>query len=455
MAESTDGHTIYEKQKMIDTILTILGCCVYLPWFIQLAQTQWDKQSWSRQWLLLILSLQMVTTLHIPSVMYICVGLAAISLIVYLIHGRPSFRWTPIFIVSMAYVVWFAISILWSAIPLKGLQFLIDNGLPMLGFTTAACVLEIKKEELVQIFRTFCIAASIFVCLSLISWGISCAELHMFPWEWPVMRKELVGDIDCYKWIFRFLGGMATGYTHPSYNLLPVFIACGFATWLCHMRHASVSLWWIIWVGGTLVTILAQSRMGVIYSAILLVGYILYHIPNRQKRIIVAASLMVAGTIAGSLTIDFWRQYGDDPIRATLNTNTWKYIQAKPWTGAGAGALNPIEICHTIGEIYWPHVGYIDPARDVADWPEKAHMLPHNQWLAEWSHGGLLAALLSLALYITFAVLCVRKKCYWGKIAWLIFVIFSFLEPMLYIGKGLYLFCMLALFLQATTECKE
>lgn len=440
---------------MTDTFLTILGCSVYIPWLVLLARTHWRADDWSRQWLLMMLSLQLISVLHIPSVMYSCAGISALSLLVYMIHGRTAFHWTPVLGISLAYVAWFAISLSWSAVPYKGMLFLIDNGLPMLGFATAACVLQVTKEELSLILRPFCQAACIFIFMGLVSWCVTCTGLNLSPWEWPVLRKEMVAGIEPYKWIFRFMGGVGTGYWHPSYNLLTVFIAACCAAWLPQKRIAGPVIWWFLWTGSTILTFLTQSRMGIIYSGMLLVGYILYRISNKRVLAGISVSLVLAGAIAWGFTQDFWKQYADDPTRDTLYADTWRYIQKKPWTGAGAGALNPVEICHTIGETFWPNVGYIDPARDVADWQGKAHMLPHNQWMADWAHGGLPAALLSLVLYICFALLCYRKRCYWGAVAWTIFVVFSFLEPTLYIGKGLYLFCLLLLFLQAYRDGEE
>ena len=71
-------------------------------------------------------------------------------------------------------------------------------------------------------------------------------------------------------------------------------------------------------------------------------------------------------------------------------------------------------------------------------------MLPHNQWMADWAHAGIIAAFIALALYVCIAMQCNAMKNYWGGVFLLIFTIFSLLEPPLYIGKGLYVFCLLS-----------
>ena len=132
---------------MTDTLLTILGTAVYIPFLIQAARTRWSKATWTRQLVLTLLTLQATTLLHVPSVMY-CTAVALLAaLITHLIVARPAFRWTPVFICSALYIAWFAVSLSWSAAPHKGLRFLFDTGLPLLGFATIGCTFSITREE--------------------------------------------------------------------------------------------------------------------------------------------------------------------------------------------------------------------------------------------------------------------------------------------------------------------
>lgn len=441
---------------MTDSILTILGLSMYIPFFVQLARTRWDRTKWPRQLLLLSMSLELTSLLHVPPVMYCGIGLMGIALIIYIFVMRPAFRWTPFFIVCSLYVATFAVSLIWSPLPQKGIRMLTDCGLPILGIATLSGFLQIEKEELFGWLKVFSYAALGFVGLAFVAWLISCTELHVAPWDWPIenITKPRLMEIENYRWIFRFNGGI-DGYTHPSYNLLVLFAGVCSAMRLGKERILHPSIGWILWTGGFGLTILTQSRMSIIYSMIILIAALIYAMPTLRKRMITAGTIVLIGAGVLWSTKAQWQTLGQDETRDLLYSYTWRYIHAKPWTGAGAGALNPVEMCHTIGETFWPNVGIIDPDKDIADWPWKTRMLPHNQWLADWAHAGIAAAIVALLLYLCVGVECIRKRSYWGGIMLLIFTIFSCLEPPLYIGKGFYLFFLMSMSLFALQPDRE
>lgn len=427
---------------MTDTILTIIGTAIYIPFLVQAAKTKWRTSDWTRQVLITLLTLQAITLLHIPSVVYCTAVMLLVALVPHLIIARPKVRWTPFLLFTSLYITWFAVSITWSAAPLKGWRFLLDTGVPLLAYAIGGSVLHLSREEYIRCLKTCCYAALIFVGLGIGSWLVSCQEIHVRPWDWPVMQKTFFWGVDGYRWIFRFNGGL-NGYAHPSYNLLPLFAVLSLAIGLRQRAQLPAWIWWALWAGGLLLSMVAQSRMSILYSLLMPAFYIVLMQREAKRRVIAALLVAVVWIAVPVATLPFWQRLGADEIRDELTDKTLRYIQLKPITGAGAGAMNPIEICHTIGETEWPYVGYIDPEAKVSDWQPKTHMIPHNQWLADWVHAGVIAALLSLALYITAGVESIRKKR-WEIGAWLvIFCIFSLLEPPLYIGKGLYLFCLI------------
>ena len=436
---------------MIDIILTVSSVLIFAPWMVKTYTAPWSRNSWSRQLLLSCLTLELITVLYIPSVMYIGVGLLIVAFCIYLWKERPKLQITPLFIVALLYFLCYALSLLWSAAPKKGFQFILDNGLVMVSISAISCFVSLCKKEYVQILQPFCYATCIFVLLGILSWMVSSWEIRLPLWHWPVLEKELVHGYYSYGWIFRFLGGR-DGYIHPSYNLLPVFISIPIAAWLKkHDNNRSV-MWIFLWIGAFILTLLSQSRMGIIYATVILIGNIIYLLPSKQYKIIAAICLCICGLISFGYSKHFWKTYGADNTRDILETYTLRYVQTKPFTGAGAGALNPIEVCRTIKETYWPNVGYVNVNQNIADWNPKTRMLPHNQWLADWAHAGIFAALITTLLYLSIIWRCIKNKNYWGGMFVLIFGIFSFLEPPLYIGKGLYLFCIIACLVFAQSQ---
>lgn len=428
---------------MIDTILCLLGLFIFSPWIIQIFSTQWNSKIWHRQLLITAFAFELIAVLYIPIVMYIGVGILFLCLIIYLIKERPKIHITPFFVSALLYLAWYAISLLWSPASKKGLQFLIDNGFVLASMAFIPCFIQFKKEEYIPILKLLCYSSCIFIGLSLISWIITSFEIQLPIWEWPILQKKHVEGVASYTWIYRFLGGMK-GYIHPSYNLLPIFIATPIAIWLYKKNNLSPYVWIYLWAGACILTLITQSRMGIIYSAIILISNLIYISSSFKLKISIACVVCILSTFGFYYAQDFLHQYGNDQVRGQLHENTIRYIKIKPLKGAGAGALNPIEICKTIDEKYWPHIGEIDKTMEVKDWKPKAHMLPHNQWLADWAHAGIIAAIITLALYICIGIQCYNTKNYWGGVALLIFTIFSLLEPPLYISKGLYLFCLIS-----------
>lgn len=427
---------------MIDIILTISSVLIFAPWTVKTYMTPWSRTSWSRQLLLSCLTLELIAVLYIPSVMYIGVGVLMVTFCIYLWVERPPLRVTPLFVMALLYLLYYALSLLWSAAPKKGLHFLLDNGLVLVSTSAISCFITLKKEEYVQILQQFCYASCMFVVLGFLSWIITLCELNMSFWNWPILQKEIIHGASSYDWIFRFLGGKE-GYTHPSYNLLPIFVSIPIGAWLQKHNISQGILWYFLLFGAIVLTLLSQSRMGIIYSGVVLVCNLIYLLPSKRQKIILATCLCVCGLIAFGLSKNFWITYGSDSTRNLLETYTLRYVKEKPFTGSGAGALNPIEVCRTINETYWPGVGHVDVNQNIANWKPKARMLPHNQWLADWAHAGIFAALITTLLYLSIMLRCIKYKNYWGIIFMIVFSIFSYLEPPLYIGKGFYLFCMM------------
>ena len=262
-------------------------------------------------------------------------------------------------------------------------------------------------------------ASLIFVSVGIGTWLISCAQIHLWPWEWPLVGKVPVHDAYPYQWIFRFNGGL-DGYTHPSYNLLPLFALLCLSLPYCKRHLLSKTLWWVIWSGSAGLSILSQSRMSILYAAILFFGCFIYMQPTLKRRIITAGCIALLGITVISITASFWQIYGSDPNRDALMEKTIVSIQSHPVIGVGAGSMVSMNAEETIGS------------------------RPHNQWLADCVHGGVIAALLSLAMYIAVGIECIRKRRWEAEIWLIIFCILSLLEPPLYVGKGLYLFCLIS-----------
>lgn len=436
---------------MIDILLTILGLSVFVPFCLSVRQAPFATAPLPRRLVLTATALLLTTLLYLPITVFYAFGLLALAFLYYCWRKRPAFRITPLACVAFAYWLWHVVSIAWSPAPLKGLQFAVDQ-LPPLVICLIPCWITFTRDEVAAVLRPFCYAACIFVMLCLMSAAITFAgECPGSLTEWPLLNSEgrWAGREFFYDATFRFMH-----YHHPSYNTLPLFFAGLSAAWLSREHRFPIALTVLLTLLIPVVGFLAQSRMALLYSAILWTANLLYALPTRRLRAIVAAALAAGGLVLAVVAWPRLQTMRSDNVRDDMHTFTWQYIRCKPWLGAGAGALNPIEMGRTIGVSWWPRLGPIDTTMPVSQWRYKTRMLPHNQFLADWAHAGILSMLLCVALYATIGFNCLKKRDYPMSLFLLIFLLLSLLEPPLFIAKGLYLFALIgALSTYSSEKC--
>lgn len=423
------------------------GILVFLPLLPALWQALRREGSLPRNFMLFSLSGLLVSSLWRPIALYFAGGLVLVCWLVYLIAERPRWRWSRMAIVAGLYMAWGAVSLLWSAAPATGVHMLIDR-LPILILLVMPASIALTEEDLFCVFRPFCRAAGLFIGLTLLVFVVNCLTLDMLPWEWPLLRKSRIEDHTVAQWTFRFLGGQ-DGYTHPSYNTLPLFLAAVAAMWQSKRHQFPRLIAALILPGALVAGLLSQSRMVLIYTAILTVTGCIYVARERKLQRLLIATV---GTLSISFTLGLLPRLvamSEDPTRDRLQQYTWQYIQAKPIFGSGIGALNPVEMSRTVGLKQWPHVGRIAPDIRVSDWKSKTNMLPHNQFWAEWAQTGVAGLLLTALLYGVVIACAARKKSYWACCFYTVFLIFSVLEPPLFIPKGMYLFSLVTMLIGA------
>lgn len=443
MAKVADVEFIFTQPKMLEKTIDEMGVLVFLPLLITIFTTPFTRANWSRQGLLLSITAMAVGLLWRPIAIFWSLSPMLIFLIINCFREKPTFRLRPDLIPAGLMVVWMLISIAWSADPQKGLAMTADR-FPLFFLILIPCLIQFTADERIRIMKTFCYSAAIFIVLSFISFGYHCIIFDMAPWEWPLLHKELVNGDNAYDRIFLFLGGWK-GYTHPSYNTLPLFLASSMACWMAKHRHFNRVLASLFLPATAILVLYSQSRMGLIYVIILMIAATIYAIPYRKWKIATAVFVCVFVFVAGICLQSNLKEMGSDEHRDRMNKMTIEYIHHKPLTGSGAGALNPIEICRTIDSNEWPHVGEIDTTLPVSSWSWKTRMLPHNQFLAECAQTGIVGLLILLYLYIAIACEAFRSRRFWAGYFVLVFIIFSMLEPPLFIAKGMYSLGLVAL----------
>ena len=470
---------------MISPIISNLGILVFLPLLIALVRTPFSRGNYARQGFVFALSAILVCSLWRYIALYWAFGLSALFALLYLIKERPAFRMNALTGVSIAYVSWWFVSLIWSAAKQRGLGMSMEM-LPLCVMCLYSCMIQLTDEEKQTIIRPFLQSAGIFVIVGLIAVVYNCIHFGILPWEWPFLQKSTINDLLVYRVVFCFLGGY-TGYTHPSYNLLPLFLALclmlpslrkngssaaataaiaayAYAPSLGAKRKRMALMFGLLHAGTLLLALFSQSRIGLIFSLFLIPCAILFFTWHKPAARWAVICIVVLSCIAAGILIRPQIQsFRSDSVRTLMHELCWQYVQKKPWLGSGVGALNPVEMSQTIGISYWPNIGTIPEDATVENWPYRTKMLPHNQFIADWAQTGIIGFVLSIMLYLTMAVSILPIKAPFRTsenasshrialtIFFFLFVVLSFLEYPLFIPKGLYLFGILGV-LQSRQE---
>ena len=458
---------------MISPIISNLGILVFLPLLIALVRTPFSRGNYARQGFVFALSAILVCSLWRYIALYWAFGLSALFALLYLMKERPAFRMNALTGVSIAYVSWWFVSLIWSAAKQRGLGMSMEM-LPLCVMCSYSCMIQLTDEEKQTIIRPFLQSAGIFVMVGLIAVVYNCIHFGILPWEWPFLQKSTINDLLVYQVVFCFLGGY-TGYTHPSYNLLPLFLAlclmlpslrkngssaaataataAAYAPSLGAKRKTMALMFGLLHAGTLLLALFSQSRIGLIFSLFLIPCAILFFIWHKPAARWAVISVVALSCIAAGILLQPQIQsFKSDSVRKLMHELSWQYVQKKPWLGSGVGALNPVEMSQTIGISYWPNIGTIPEDATVENWPYRTKMLPHNQFIADWAQTGIIGFVLSIMLYLTMAVSILPIKAPFRTsenasshsialtIFFFLFVVLSFLEYPLFIPKGLYLF---------------
>ena len=459
---------------MISPIISNLGILVFLPLLIALVRTSFNRDNYARKGFVFALSAILVCSLWRYIALYWAFGLSAVFALLYLRKERPTFRMNALAAICLAYVAWWFVSLIWSAAKGRGLGMSMEM-MPLCVMCLYSCMIQLTEEEKQTMIRPFLQAAGIFVLVGLTAVAYNCIHFGILPWEWPFLQKSTINDLLVYQVVFCFLGGY-TGYTHPSYNLLPLFLALclmlpslkkddgcfdkqtAYAPSLGAKRKNQALLFGLLHAGTLLLALFSQSRVGLVFSLFLIPCAILFytwHKPALRWAVICVVALSCIA--AGILLRPQIQSFRSDPVRNLMQELSWQYVQKKTWFGSGAGALNPVEMSRTIGITYWPNIGSIPADATVENWPYRTKMLPHNQFIADWAQTGIVGFILSILLYLAMAGVVLPRKAMVGTsqnafslhtsltIFLFLFIVFSFLEPPLFIPKGLYLFGMLGI----------
>jgi O-antigen ligase len=265
-----------------------------------------------------------------------------------------------------------------------GLKWL-DVCLPMLLFPIVFQYLSLS-ERIIKTVLTFFVHFTLLFCtLSLLS-----VAYHSFTT--PVDIKEwLLHPKGYHPFAFKW-----TNYDHPSFLCIIYLFALPAALYLKRKYHTvSTTKIIILIVVEAAVIAFTGARIGIIIFPLLLLLMLLYSVSWKRK--IITAGLAIAlisiTAIILSLSENQFTDRFKDPIRTQLWETTMSSIKENPLLGVGTGGMRAI--------IYTPKMTEI--AGQILSYP-------HNQYLGEVMHFGIIGAIPLFATLIYLLIIAIRHK---------------------------------------------
>lgn len=360
----------------------------------------------------LALIVLMAGTLFHPKFNTKYMALLGVISIINLIITRKAHKPHPIIYFYLGAYVIYVVGLIWS-IDLNGGLSLLSTKLAMILFPVCFCFFNFKNEETLKtimlIFFRICL---IFIVASLLSWLIQSIFLQIKPNAWILFEKKAFTlGIPVYQQIFAW-----SNYDHPSYIGIALsvgYILGFFLAFEKKQNKLSITfLELIIYsIGFLLLIIITQSRIGIVLFATIPCYFISLKLKLYLRIIFwgLCISLSIYGIQKKANT------YKIDPVREQQYKIAASYIKENPIIGIGTGGIKQI----MTNEANAKRVGY-----DYLLEPNTTY--PHNQFIGETLHLGVLGILALLLVIVPLSYFAIKQKNHL-----LIILLICYLELML------------------------
>ena len=327
--------------------------------------------------------------------------------------SRPHplvYCWLAVYAVR---VVW----LLFSNNPQNGLRW-IDTGLPFILFPLLFQYLPWNERVLKTVLLFFVRFTWLFCAVTLFTVAYHSFHIPVSIKEWLLYPKSFPF---AYTW---------TNYEHPSFICVIYLLALPVGLYL-KRQYGAISMAEMIAliIVETATLAFTGARVGFIILPIVLLWMLLYRISFKRKIVALGALGAFAGVMIIAL-LGWQNQFTGrfkDPIRIQLWETAMASIKEKPLLGAGTGGMDAIIMsAETAGAL-----GYSEPL---------PFSYPHNQYLGEVMHFGIIGAMALFGTLVYLLVLAFRKKDFLLQSLLFIAFIFMFTEMPFDSHKGINFF---------------
>jgi O-antigen ligase len=264
-----------------------------------------------------------------------------------------------------------------------GIKWL-DTSLPFILFPLLFQYLSLD-DRIIRIVLTLFIRFTLLFCAI----TLFCVAYHSFTV--PVSIKEWL----CYPKIYPYAYAW-TNYDHPSYLCVIYLFALPASLYLRRKYHSiSTAEFIILIIMEAAVIALTGARVGIIVFLLLLLVILIYSVPLRKRKI--TAGLIVALLSITTIILLLSENQFFDRFRDPPRTQLWKTaiasIKENPSLGVGTGGMEAVIDTPEITGIIGQSLSY-----------------PHNQYLGEVMHFGIIGAIPLFATLIYLLTIAIRHK---------------------------------------------
>jgi O-antigen ligase len=292
-----------------------------------------------------------------------------------------------------------------------GIKWL-DVCLPMLVFPIILQYLSLSERMIKTILTLFVHFTLLFCLVALLSIAYYSSTVPIDIKEWLHHPKDYSNF--AFEWI---------GYSHPSFHCVIYLFALPAGLYLRRKYHSIPTAEFIILIiMEAAVIVLTGARVGIIVFLLLLLMMLIYAVPLRKRKI-TAGSIVALLSITTIILLLSENQFFDrfkDPPRTQLWKTAMTSIKEEPLLGAGTGGMKAIINTPEITEIIGQSLSH-----------------PHNQYLGEIMHFGIIGAIPLFATLLYLLVIAIRHKNFLLLSLMTILFIFMITEMPFDIHKGI------------------
>ena len=265
-----------------------------------------------------------------------------------------------------------------------GLKWL-DVCLPMFLFPVLFQYLSLS-ERIIKTVLTFFVHFTLLFCLlALISVAYHSVTTPVDITEWLHHPKNYF--LFAFKWM---------GYDHPSFLCVIYLFALPVGLYLkCKYHAISTTEIVVLFILEAAVIAFTGARIGIVIFLLLYLIMLAYAVPLKRKTAITSLIVALSSVIVIILSIsgDQFIHRFKDPIRGQLWETAMASIKEEPLLGVGTGGMRAIMDTPKIAETAGQTFSY-----------------PHNQYLGEVMHFGIIGAIPLFATLIYLLIIAIRHK---------------------------------------------